>query len=194
MEFQKAQAVDSPELIDRCYKTLHRVIRKSLDQNQLIKQEDWIAVCTHENICDSERMLRIIHEYGYSEFTAASWYYSEPIVRLIKEASNPEGRAWSNNPFQMVDIYWYVLFGGTPDWLILLAPSEDFWIIVGKPDFVEKMLGLSSERAYIALRDIVAESRYVTEIGRSRFEHLIHQLQIVYPAAKPGEAIDFWPL
>jgi hypothetical protein len=194
MELQKPQAVDAPELIDRCYETLHQLIQKSPSQNRLIKQVGWIATCAHEAVCDPARMLRIVQEYGYPEFTAASWGYVDPIVRLIKATSSPQAETWSGNPFSMPDMYWYVLFPPMPDWLILYAASEDFWVIAGKPDFAGAMLGVPPEKAYADLQDFADASKWGTDHGRSLFAHLIYQLQVAYPAAQPGEAIDFWPL
>jgi hypothetical protein len=186
MKTEAFQIVKSPELIAGYFQTLSKVIPKtSQDGNSLIKQEGWIGVCAHENKRDLRAVLDTIQRHKYADFIAIEWNMLEP--RAMKVPSTPEGM----DQFHSQNLHWMMLFAGKPDWIILFVNPLDFWLVAGTPDFVEEVLTCPPDEAFSELEEIVAESTFFTDVGRAHFSHLIHQLRFVYPAAQPGEAIDF---
>jgi hypothetical protein len=151
----------------------------------LIKQENWISVCAHEDKRDLHHIFGTIRKYGYVDLTSISWYLKPPI--MMKFQSTPYGM----DKFHAKNIDWNILFSEELDWIILFANPLDFWLVAGNPDFVEEILGCSPDEAFSYLESIVSESTFFTDAGREHFSYLINQLQFVYPAAQPGEAIDF---
>jgi hypothetical protein len=188
-EFTSIEFINNADEIASYYASIERVMQKvdfHAYKNLLIKQNGWVAVCAYEGF-GGENMFEVLTDPAYScgGLKSVTWDMLEPIVLKIQPTEKGIQEFFYNR------LGWTILFAGNPDWMILFPAPEDFWLIAGKPDFVEKILGSSIDEGFASFDALISGSRYLTDKGREYYSRLVHQLREIYPNLKVGEAADF---
>jgi hypothetical protein len=187
-QYQSIEFIKQPEEIESYYASVNRVMQKVRPhtyKNLLIKQEGWIAVCAYEGLRGDLWTILTNPKYSCDELKSVTWDMLEPKVMKIQATEKGVQEFFYNR------LGWTVLFAGNPDWIILFPEPEDFWLIAGKPDFVEKVLGATPKEGFASLEEIITGSKYLTDKGREYYSNLVYQLREVYSVIQVGEAIEF---
>ena len=64
------------------------------------------------------------------------------------------------------DAFWFAIFSGEPDWLILCT-ELDFYIVAGEESFVRQFFECIAEDAFIAFAEFISENSW-SEIIKSK--------------------------
>lgn len=173
--------------VQKLYRTVDLVIRKlSNTSTTLIKRNNWIAVCFHECLIDFSQISSAFQKYRYEEVIVLSWDETDQSGFLI-----PTDKENVRGCFFSVGIIACVIFSGEPDWIILYERSLDYLIICGTKETIEEVLGCSTNKAFESIEEVIAESRFISNIGKGHFRDLLYKMKVVYPQAKLGDEITF---
>jgi hypothetical protein len=188
-QYQSIEFITQSDEIKSYYASINKVMQKVPPytyKNLLIKQEEWVSVCASEELRgDNLWKVLLTPEYVPGELKSVTWNMNEPKVMKTQGTENGIQELFYNR------LGWTVWFSGNPDWMILFPAPEDFWLIAGKLEFVEKALGCSMEEGFSSCERLIAKSRYLSEEDRECYSHLVYQLREVYPVIEVGESIEF---
>jgi hypothetical protein len=173
--------------VEELYRTIELAIQSlSNTSTALIKRKNWIAVCFHECLMDFSQISSAFQKYSYKEVVSLSWNETEQSGFVVPTDEDNMG----------ICFFWAgtiacVIFAGQPDWIILYERTLDYLLICGEEDFVEELIGCSKDEAFASIEEVIAESRFISGIGKQHFKDLLHKLRVVYPNADPGSKITF---
>lgn len=189
MQSSNFQEVQSIEEINHLYKIAERVIvRSSITITALTKKEGWIPICIHEDLLNMYQIASILKKHNYEMIIGLAWSRDddEHLATIFDSTDDSVGqfisRQWSSA---------YLLFSGDPDWIILAEKILGFCFVYGEKKFLEDLIGISQDEAFVSIEEVIAESRFITDIGREHFKNLLHQLRDVYPNLLPGDTFTF---
>lgn len=189
-DFTYIRPIESLDKIAEYRQIIGRLLGTIYSEQELWirKEEQWIAVVANDSSVGEEfdvRLVATLAAYGYSEIIAVAWenLLNFPHAFVIPTTLEAVEEFNGKNPG-----FLFVLFAGKPDWLIFLT-RLDYLIIASQPRFVHEVLGCEPEQAFNGIQGM-SESEYIDPVVRKHYAHLLNQLQVLYPQAKPGTVID----
>lgn len=173
--------------VEEIYRTAQSAIRRlSSTSTSLIKIENWTAVCFHECLLDFPQISSAFKKYGYEEIVVLSWGDIEMSAFILPTSEEKMGSSFFD-----IGALACLIFSGKPDWLILYERTLDYLLICGKQDFVEEVLGCAKNDAFESIEETIAESGFISDVGKGHFRDLLYKLKVVYLDAEPGAEIIF---
>ncbi|WP_156427172.1 hypothetical protein [Leptolyngbya sp. NIES-2104] len=189
-EFKHICPIEDPTQLHTYHQIIDSVLGTIYSEDDLWirKQENWIAVATSDSFFESEfevRLAKTLKAYGYSQIIAVAWekLLNFPQAFVIPSTLEAISEFNLKNPGFM-----FVIFAGSPDWLILLTRLE-FLITAGQSSFVDAILGCEFENAFGEIPEM-SESEYINPVIRRHYSHILEQLQVIYPQVEPGTIIS----
>ncbi len=189
MQLFKFEEVHSIEQIDSFYEIAESIIiRSSLTMTSLVKRDGWIPICIHEDLLNMYEISPTLKKFNYEIITGLAWSRDdiERLATIFDSTKESIG--------QFVSKQWcsaYLIFSGSPDWIILVEKTLGFCFLYGEKEFLEELIDSSQNEAFLSIEKMIDESRYLTDTGRRHFRDLLHQLRDIYPTLLPGDMFKF---
>ena len=171
---------------DLCNKSRTAIRYLSSTSTSLIKRKDWIAVCFHESLINTDSILHSLRNHGYDKIVWLSWGEFETSATVLTTTEEN-----INLALMHLGLLGCVIFSGEPDWIVLYERTLDYLLICGEEKLVEEIMGHSKEEAFASIEEVITESRYISDIGKQHFKDLLYKLRVIYPEANPGSEIIF---
>jgi hypothetical protein len=161
----------------------------------LVKHQGWSARAFYDGEFyedDQEKALaKVLQAYGYTSFVMMPLCLDlfdkskKMVFDLLEEPSTYEG-------FEEVRLNhclsWYILYGGQPDWIILLTPVDDFMIVIGRKQIFDSICSNFSSDVWTGIEEM-ANSDMLNSHRRFLYNNLIDNLNNVYETAPEGEIL-----
>ena len=181
--------VKSAEQIDELYGVAESIITRSSETTtSLIKRDGWTPICVQENLLNVYEIAPILKKYNYETIIGLEWSRGD----VERSATTFDSTRDSMSRF--ISRQWcsaYLLFSGSPDWVILVEKTLDFCFLYGEKKFLEELINTSQSEAFLSVEEMIAECQYFTDTGRQHLRDLLHELRDVYPTILPGDTFSF---
>ncbi len=170
-------------------KSLSTVVCSSNEQGvTLIKQDAWVAVPVesgyHFDNSDQERLLHAITYFATTRLFAITLEYLDASDNIIEIPLSRNGIAEFNRQYGHFNV---VLFPELLNWVVICT-TDDYFIVIGNQQFVEKVVGHSIEESFVEFR-IFATDIHWPELVRQKLLIILNILENEYQYAQRGASV-----
>lgn len=154
----------------------------------LIKKSGWVAVpvesADHFSENEEKRLLSVVQKNGYEKLVAIPFEYIKnfPLVSVVPVTA--DAIAELNWEFSFL---WLALFAGEPDWVII-GTKENYFIILGSPDFVRDFLGCEITEAFSEFYEFLSDYSDSNPL-KGYLLSVYNDLYTIYPQLESGSIL-----